>query len=97
MNELPCVSASKLSKIKGCRVVGMAGSDAKVAFLTDQLGFDAAFNYKTRTDYLGRLRALGVTGVAPSHCSTDGAIAFLRREFGEGFIESGVGKTIEDG
>lgn len=41
------------------------------------------------------LRALGVTRVAPSHCTTDGGMAFLRHEFQQGFIESGVGKTIE--
>ncbi|MBI4329767.1 MAG: MBL fold metallo-hydrolase [Chloroflexi bacterium] len=44
-----------------------------------------------------RLRSLGVTDVAPSHCSSDGGAAFLRREFGNGFIDSGVGKTIDLG
>ena len=28
-------------------MVGSAGTDAKVAFVTDELGFDAAFNYKS--------------------------------------------------
>ncbi|MEQ2217272.1 Prostaglandin reductase 1 [Xenoophorus captivus] len=36
----------QIGKIKGCKVVGSAGSDAKVAYLK-QLGFDEAFNYKT--------------------------------------------------
>ncbi|KAF3697836.1 Prostaglandin reductase 1 [Channa argus] len=36
----------QIAKIKGCKVVGSAGSDAKVAFLKE-LGFDHAFNYKT--------------------------------------------------
>jgi NADPH-dependent curcumin reductase CurA len=31
----------------GARVIGSAGSDEKVAHLTDRLGFDAAFNYKS--------------------------------------------------
>jgi hypothetical protein len=39
--------AGQVAKLKGCRVVGSAGSDAKVAWLRDELGFDAAFNYKT--------------------------------------------------
>jgi NADPH-dependent curcumin reductase CurA len=39
--------AGQIARIKGCRVVGSAGSEAKVAWLTDELGFDAAFNYKT--------------------------------------------------
>lgn len=36
----------QIAKIKGCKAVGSAGSDAKVAFLKE-LGFDEAFNYKT--------------------------------------------------
>ncbi|XP_004647323.1 prostaglandin reductase 1 [Octodon degus] len=36
----------QIAKLKGCKVVGAAGSDAKVAFLK-QVGFDVAFNYKT--------------------------------------------------
>lgn len=31
---------------QGCKVVGAAGSDDKVAYLK-KLGFDVAFNYKT--------------------------------------------------
>jgi NADPH-dependent curcumin reductase CurA len=38
--------AGQLAKISGCRVVGSAGSAEKVAYVTDELGFDAAFNYK---------------------------------------------------
>jgi hypothetical protein len=38
--------AGQIAKLKGCRVVGSAGSAAKVAFLKDELGFDAAFNYR---------------------------------------------------
>ncbi len=45
----------------------------------------------------GELRERGLEQVAPSHCSTDGGIAFLRREFGPGFIESGVGRVLEVG
>ncbi len=37
----------QIGKIKGCRVVGIAGSDEKCAWLTGDLGFDAAINYKT--------------------------------------------------
>jgi NADPH-dependent curcumin reductase CurA len=37
----------QIGKIVGCRVVGIAGSDAKCAWLTEDLGFDAAVNYKT--------------------------------------------------
>ena len=37
----------QIARLKGCRVVGIAGSDEKCAWLTDELGFDAAINYKT--------------------------------------------------
>lgn len=36
----------QIAKIKGCRVVGFAGTDAKVEYLKS-LNFDAAYNYKT--------------------------------------------------
>ena len=36
----------QIAKIKGCRVVGFAGSDVKVEYLRS-VGFDAAYNYKT--------------------------------------------------
>ena len=39
--------AAQLAKIRGHRVIGSAGSDAKVSYLLDELGLDAAFNYKT--------------------------------------------------
>ncbi len=37
----------QIGKIKGCRVVGLTGSDEKCRWITDELGFDAAINYKT--------------------------------------------------
>ncbi len=37
----------QVAKIAGCRAVGIAGSERKNAYLTDELGFDAAINYKT--------------------------------------------------
>ncbi len=37
----------QIAKIKRCRVVGSCGSDDKVAYLLDELGFDYAFNYRT--------------------------------------------------
>ena len=36
----------QIAKIKGCHVVGIAGGAAKCAWLTDELGFDAAVDYK---------------------------------------------------
>ncbi|MGB3865877.1 MAG: NADP-dependent oxidoreductase [Xanthobacteraceae bacterium] len=36
----------QIAKIKGCRVVGIAGGTAKCQWLTSELGFDAAVDYK---------------------------------------------------
>jgi NADPH-dependent curcumin reductase len=41
----------QIGKIVGCRVVGIAGSDAKCRWLTEELGFDEAINYKTGPIY----------------------------------------------
>ena len=38
--------AGQLARLKGCRVLGSAGSAAKIAHITGKLGFDAAFDYK---------------------------------------------------
>ncbi len=38
--------AGQMGKIAGCRVVGIAGSDEKCEWITRELGFDAAINYK---------------------------------------------------
>ena len=38
--------AGQIARIKGCRAVGSAGSREKVDFLVNELGFDAAINYR---------------------------------------------------
>lgn len=40
----------QIGKILGCRVVGSAGSDEKVAWLKEEAGVDEAINYKTADD-----------------------------------------------
>lgn len=37
----------QIAKIKGARVVGIAGTDEKCDYLKNELGFDAAINYKS--------------------------------------------------
>ena len=36
----------QIAKLKGAKVLGLAGSDEKVKWLTEELGLDAALNYK---------------------------------------------------
>jgi NADPH-dependent curcumin reductase CurA len=38
-------TAGQIAKVKGCRVVGSAGTAEKVRWLTGELGFDHAFDY----------------------------------------------------
>ena len=40
------IIAGQLAKQRGCTVIGSAGSAEKVRVLTEELGFDAAFNYR---------------------------------------------------
>jgi 7,8-dihydropterin-6-yl-methyl-4-(beta-D-ribofuranosyl)aminobenzene 5'-phosphate synthase len=46
------------------------------------------------TSILEAFRRMGVQKVAPSHCTGDKAIRMFREEFGDDFIESGVGCVI---
>ncbi len=39
-------TVGQMAKIKGCRVVGIAGGEAKCRFVTEELGFDACIDYK---------------------------------------------------
>lgn len=55
--------AGQIAKIKGCRVVGVAGSDAKVEWLVDELGFDGAFNYRAAEASYDTLRELCPDGI----------------------------------
>jgi hypothetical protein len=38
--------AGQIARIKGCRVIGIAGGAEKCAWITDELGFDGAIDYK---------------------------------------------------
>lgn len=53
----------QIAKIKRCRVVGVAGSDAKISWLLDELGFDAALSYKTAEDFDGELERVCPDGI----------------------------------
>jgi len=41
-----------------------------------------------------QMRRLGVEKIAPSHCSGDRCREVFREEYGEGYIESGVGRKV---
>ena len=64
----------QIAKIKGCRVVGIAGTDEKVQWLVNDLGFYAAFNYKTATDYTAKLKEICPSGIDCYFDNVGGAI-----------------------
>ncbi|MFW5995212.1 MAG: NADP-dependent oxidoreductase [Spirochaetia bacterium] len=53
----------QLARLEGCRVVASAGSDAKIAWLRDELGVDSAFNYKNVEDLSGELATRSPEGL----------------------------------
>jgi NADPH2:quinone reductase len=56
-------TAGQIADLSGARVVGFAGSDEKVEFLEDDLGFDAGINYKSTDDYRAALDEAAPDGV----------------------------------
>jgi NADPH-dependent curcumin reductase CurA len=73
----------QLAKLKGCRVVGIAGGPEKCSWLVDELGFDAAIDY--RSEKVGRaLREKAPEGIDVYFDNVggeilDAALARLRR------------------
>ncbi|WP_101295504.1 NADP-dependent oxidoreductase [Halegenticoccus soli] len=55
--------AGQIARMGDCRVVGIAGSDEKTSFLTDELGFDGAINYAATDDYRAALDEAAPDGV----------------------------------
>ncbi len=55
--------AGQIAKIVGCRAVGCAGSEQKVKWLLDELGFDAALNYRASKSLRAQVRRACPEGV----------------------------------
>ena len=53
----------QIAKIKGCYAVGIAGTDDKIKYLVRELGFDAAYNYKTEPSPSKKLREVCPKGI----------------------------------
>jgi NADPH:quinone reductase len=71
----------QIARIKRCRAIGIAGSEEKVRFLIEELGFDAAFNYRGTADYAAKLKELCPNGVDVYFDNVGGPItdAVMRR------------------
>jgi NADPH-dependent curcumin reductase CurA len=66
-------AVGQIGKIIGCRVVGLAGGPDKCRYLTDELGFDAAIDYKSE-NIMTRLRQLCPTGIDVYYDNVGGRI-----------------------
>lgn len=55
--------AGQIARLRGARVVGLAGSAEKAAILTDRLGFHAAINYRAVADLRAAIADTCPTGV----------------------------------
>ncbi len=64
----------QLAKIHGCRVTGCAGSDDKVASLTEEFGYDAAFNYRASEALHQSIREICPDGIDVSFENVGGEI-----------------------
>jgi len=53
----------QIAKIKGCQVVGSAGTESKVEHVLSDLGFDSAYNYRNVSDYAAKIADLCPDGV----------------------------------
>ncbi|OKL58577.1 hypothetical protein UA08_06202 [Talaromyces atroroseus] len=53
----------QIAKREGLRVIGSVGDDAKLAFIVNELGFDAGWNYKKGETPLEALKRLAPEGV----------------------------------
>ena len=72
--------AGQIAKLLGARVIGIAGSAAKCAWVVDELGFDACIDYK-KEDVAARLKELAPKGVDIFFDNVGGALldTVLRR------------------
>lgn len=67
-------AVGQIAKIKGCRTVGITGSAEKAALCSNELGFDAAINYRDE-DVSDALRAACPDGVDCYYDNTSGPIS----------------------
>jgi NADPH-dependent curcumin reductase CurA len=57
------IVAGQIAMIKGCRVIGITGSDKKAEYLVKELGFNSVINYKTTPDIKKQIKSICPDGV----------------------------------
>lgn len=95
----------QLASIHGCHVAGCAGSDDKVALLTEEFGYDAAFNYRNSKSLSTSIREVCPKGIDVDFENVGGelfeAALWNMRDFGRvalcGMISSYNDEQLEPG
>jgi NADPH-dependent curcumin reductase len=89
----------QIAKIKGCRVIGVAGGEDKCRWLVDELGFDAAIDYKAE-DVKRALGEAAPKGVDVYFDSVGGELLELAltrlRNFGRVVLCGAISQIHED-
>lgn len=89
----------QIAKIKGCTVIGFAGSDDKVQWLEKELGFNKALNYKT-VDVAKALKEAAPKGVDCYFDNVGGEISSIiisqMNEFGRVSVCGSISAYNED-
>nr|CAD7461505.1 unnamed protein product [Timema tahoe] len=83
----------QIAKIKGCKVIGFTGSDDKAKWLVEELGFDAAYNYKTK-DIAEALEEAAPEGVDCYFDNLANALVVLSSTAEDGDIEVRISVEI---
>ncbi|MGB3774064.1 MAG: NADP-dependent oxidoreductase [Leeuwenhoekiella sp.] len=65
----------QIGKIKGCRVIGIAGTDDKIDILKSTFGYDEGINYKTTDDMQEAIKKLAPEGVDVYYDNVGGEIS----------------------
>jgi alcohol dehydrogenase len=68
-------TVGQIAKIRGCRVVGVAGGADKCAYVVDTLGFDACIDHK-RDDFAEQLKAACPEGIDVYFENVGGKVLF---------------------
>ncbi len=66
-------AVGQIARIKGCRVVGLAGGEDKVRQCIEEFGYDVAIDYKREPDLEAALREACPTGIDAYFDNTSGA------------------------
>lgn len=67
-------TVGQIAKIKGCKVIGIAGSDEKIKLIKDKFGFDEGINYKTTENMQEAIQKAAENGVDVYYDNVGGEI-----------------------